>query len=292
MKFSVRQKKASSFKAPLFAALLGLLVGFGAQPGLADNESLDKGMAAYRAGNYSEAVDNLQAALSTDFNNAKLHYFLANAYVCLKQRDAGVREYRIAFALEPEREVGKLAKQALVNMGVDNEKPKEPENKEAEKKAPSDPVLDKATASLQQQAEQAKALNRSTGDAIASDIARRSADQLDRNKQQMLQDLSYYRRGRLIQLPLPPEAMKQLESLQQVYANQKNGYQDSSAKRSDEIQKSADNLSGLLNDKASVGPKLIPAGTNLYIRNYKSDASTSGQPPTSSSPATPTKPSR
>ncbi len=290
MKFcQIAPIKILTILASAFALGLVLDPALDLVPALADNESMSQGFAEYNAGNYSEALGHLQGALSTDFNNAKRHYYLANSYIHLKQKDAGIREFRIAYALEPDKEVGKFSKQALDFLLADGDsKSKDKDSKGAEPKPPSDPVLDKVTAALQQQADQAKNAHQAGADALANDAAKRATDQLDRAKSDMLKDMSYYRRGRLIQLPLPDDALKQLDTLKHLYDAQKNAYLDEVGKHSDEVQKSADNLTGLLNDKGKAGtPKLQPVGTNLYIRNYKNEPSAAAPGPT----GTQTKPS-
>jgi hypothetical protein len=84
-----------------------------------DSSFLKQGIEEYQAGKYEDAAGHLGAALSTDFNDARLHYYLGNAYLHMKQRDGAIREFRIAFALEPEAQVGRYAKQALTMLGVD-----------------------------------------------------------------------------------------------------------------------------------------------------------------------------
>ena len=44
---------------------------------------------------------------------------MGSCYMKLRQNDAAVREFRIAYALEPSGTPGKYAKQALDSMGVD-----------------------------------------------------------------------------------------------------------------------------------------------------------------------------
>jgi len=264
--------RASYARALVLSLAVVLSAGSTCGAVLAENDNMRLGVAEFNSGAYSDALGHLQAALATDFQNAKLHYYLASTFIHLNSKEAGIREYRIAYALDPDKEVGKLSKQALVLLGADESKPKETA-KPQDKKPPSDPVLDKLTATLQQQAEQARSLDRNNGE-IAGEIGRRNNDMLGRAKSDMLKDLSYYRRGRLIQLPLPDDAIKQLDSLKRMYDAQKNAYMDGTARHSDEIQKSADNLSGLLNSKGKPGsPKLVPEGTNLYIRNYKNESS-------------------
>jgi hypothetical protein len=80
---------------------------------------LKQGMAEYNAGDYANASGHLGAALNTEFNNPVLHYYLASCYVHLNQKEAAVREFRIAFALQPDGDAGKLSKLALKYYGVD-----------------------------------------------------------------------------------------------------------------------------------------------------------------------------
>jgi hypothetical protein len=80
---------------------------------------LKQGIDEFRTGKYQDAAGHLGAALSTDFNDPVLHYYLGSTYVRLNQRDGAVREFRIAFALNPDSEAGRLSKQALSMLGVD-----------------------------------------------------------------------------------------------------------------------------------------------------------------------------
>jgi tetratricopeptide (TPR) repeat protein len=262
---------------PLLACLVVGTAGLGTQllaPALAD-EKMNEGIGEFQAGKYEDALSLFQASLTNDFNNPKLHYYLASTYVHLNKRDAGIREYRIAYALDPDKEVGKLSKKALEMLGVEGEsKPAEPTEAKGEKKAPSDPALDRVTAQLQKQAEEARLAGKSSTDSLVSELEKRNQQNLDRTKKDMQADNSRWsRRGRLMQLPLPDDALKQLDSLKAMYENQKSTTQDQSNRHSDEMQKSAENLQGLLTEKGKAGsPKLIPQGTNLYIRNYQAEA--------------------
>lgn len=100
---------------------LGLLIGVSAcLPAHCENQFLTQGIQEYRAGNYQDAAGHLGAALTTDFNNAVLHYYLGSCYTKLNQKASAVREYRIAYALSPEEEVGKLSRQALAILGAES----------------------------------------------------------------------------------------------------------------------------------------------------------------------------
>ncbi|MBZ0189924.1 MAG: tetratricopeptide repeat protein, partial [Candidatus Obscuribacterales bacterium] len=82
----------------------------------AEKDYLKSGIKAYNKGDYQEAIGQLGLARANEFNNAKLHYYLANAYVQTGKNSDAVREFRIAFALDPESDVGKFSKQALQYM--------------------------------------------------------------------------------------------------------------------------------------------------------------------------------
>lgn len=86
-----------------------------------ESDDMRLGEADYRNHDYNEAVGHLGAALPTEFNNANLHYHLANCMVHLHQKEAAIREYRIAYALQPTGKVGRYSKQCLHLFGIDAE---------------------------------------------------------------------------------------------------------------------------------------------------------------------------
>src|SRR5271156_1136145 len=111
--------------------LIALAVSATSAPfALADNPYLLQGIKEYYAGDYLNAAGHFGEAESADFNDPKLHYYLANTYVHMNQRDAAVREYRIAYALEPTGEVGTLSKNALILCGAEKESAPEKNSKD------------------------------------------------------------------------------------------------------------------------------------------------------------------
>ncbi len=76
------------------------------------------GISEYKAGDFANASGHLGAALSTDYNNPTLHYYLANSYIKLGQKDGAIREFRIAYALQPKGEIAQYSKQALSQLGA------------------------------------------------------------------------------------------------------------------------------------------------------------------------------
>lgn len=100
-----------------YVVLAGLLVAT-VLPTLADENFLQQGINDFNAGSFDQAVGHLGEALATGFNNPTLHYYLACSYIRLKRRDDAIREYRIAYALQPSGELGRFSMSALRNLGV------------------------------------------------------------------------------------------------------------------------------------------------------------------------------
>jgi hypothetical protein len=312
----------------VLAALAVSFLAFGA-PALA-SEDMKLGVAEYNAGDYKSAAGHLGLALPTDFNNAVLHYYLANTYVHLNIRDGAVREFRIAYALEPDKEVGRLSKLALKYMGISTDdkssdeaasakggtgkldngkldsgkldsgkspngnggaKSGESRGKEAGGKGESTqksdgvtgmyPRADKSAELMRQKSEQEKAFRQKLSSELAGETARRGEQVFDRTRSDINDSLTYWRRGRQITLPMPQDSIQQLEQLRRFYEGQKSAHIEEGAHQAMEIQKTADNLDALLHEKNSkTTPKLVPEGTNLYVRTYsKADSPEKGKAP-------------
>lgn len=82
---------------------------------------LTKAIDEYRHRQYADAANDLGAALPDEFNNPLLHYYYANCMVHLKHKESAIREYRIAYALQPIGTVGDYCKQCLDRFGIDAE---------------------------------------------------------------------------------------------------------------------------------------------------------------------------
>lgn len=250
----------SLFRLIAAAMLPGLVYA----PAQAENPLLTQGIQDYKSGDFEAAAGHLGSALSAEFSNPVLHYYLGNTYVRLNRKESAIKEFRIAYALDPEKQVGKLAKQALSYLGAETEAPTSkaapPEPKAPE--PPKDPLLEHAKNSLKEQAETAKNLVRSRSEQAALESQKRNLQALEKAQKELLDSMKT--KGAA---PDP----KQLEALKQLLDSQKAPNVDRFNPRAQEIDRSASNLSELLEGKNSkTGPKLSPIGTNLYIRNYQS----------------------
>ncbi len=260
---------------PITVFLLSLAIG-STFPAFAAT-SMQDGIAAYKAGEYKTAIGHLGSALSTEFNNPVLHYYLANCYVHLNETESAIREFRIAYAISPDNEVGRYSKEALGYLGApvegkkapplpekDRGRPKQPETK-------SDPIMDQVLNRLRQQTNDSRSYEIQADRLISRTEEQRAQEILDRTKDDIMRDnYRYSRRGRAIQLPMPSDSQRMLESMKNQFDRQKQARQRTNAQKIEELQRSADNLEQLLNDRrSSGGVKLVPTGTNLYIRNYE-----------------------
>lgn len=239
---------------------------------LALSPAFKEGIEAYNQGDYKTANGKLGEALSQDFNNANLHYYMANTFVHLNQREAAVREFRIAYALEPEKEVGKLSKMALKYMGVEMNEGAEA-NKSKAPVLPAPPKVDanlqKAMSGLRSQVDKEREFNDRTASEAAGMASKNGADFYGKQRKDLMDALRSLPRGRMSSLP--QETLKQLESMRSQYESMGSRHLENAASRNRELQRTADNLQSLMNDKHK-GTKLSPTGTNLYIRNYQNEA--------------------
>ncbi len=260
----------------------------------AESPLLKQGIEDYNAGDYANAVGHLGQSLSQEFGNPVMHYYMGNAYVHLRERDAAIREFRIAFALDPKSRVGELAKKALSYMKVDDETSSKPKLPEKSKIAlppppPVDRTMDRTVSTVFDQAEKIKNQHTREGQARSNDIGRYGHTAYQKTKSEIDDNLTYYRRGRAYKLPMPNDASSLLERLQKMYGDQQATSINEGLKRAEDIQHSAENLNSLLHDqKHGNGPKLLPAGTNLYVRNYQAPAKAE-QKPVATPQATPPK---
>lgn len=273
--FCLKGKGALSIVAAAATCLL--------QPAFADQDFMKLGISEYKAGDFANASGHLGAALSTDYNNPTLHYYLANSYVKLGQKDGAIREFRIAYALQPKGEIAQYSKQALIKLGaaVAGADSKVTESKPVEVKASQRPVssvsdsssLDRAMSALKEQSDREALLRSSSGQSMADSISKHGSDLVKQTHDNLINDIPqrYSRRyGTPYSTSLSPDAQGKLDSMKKFYDAEKSKALESSEQSAKEIQKSSENLQNLLNDKPkSGGSQLVPTGTNLYIRNYK-----------------------
>ncbi|MFA6209070.1 MAG: hypothetical protein WCT03_06275 [Candidatus Obscuribacterales bacterium] len=247
----------------------------------AENAAMTEGIEAFKEGDFKLAESRLGCAQAAEFSNPVYHYYLANTYIKLNKKELAIQEYRISFALAPEKEVGKLSKQALISLGLESEEKKAAKaDLPKVKEQPKDLVLEHAKSSLQQQAENAKNFTRSKGERDAMEAARVQSEAIAKAQKELEDNIAKGKGNK--------ESLKQLQQLKQYYDSQRTSIERGNS-RAQEIQKSADNLQTLLDEKKPIGTrKLSPVGTNLYVRNYADAYSRPAATPTTSTSASST----
>jgi hypothetical protein len=293
----MKKRNLSTKAIGSLAALCAL--SFFQPPALAENNFLKLGMAEFNSGNYSDASGHFGAALSTDFNSSVLHYYLGNCYVHMKQKEAAIREFRIAYALDPDKDVGKYAKQALAGLNADSPGPTGTStanpSADAIAKAAVDKLLDLKSkpGGLTPGGQTAgippgglppsgvtPGVDPSKGGLPGTTIVQKGID--------------VGRGGRLFEpttttttTTTGTDTASKLEALRRMYEGSR--YVPTS-KVTSEIQKTAENLRELMSQQAKPGSlHLVPAGTNLYIRNYQLAPSMVTQPTATTPAASPSK---
>ncbi len=217
---------------------------------LAANKYLLQGIQDYRDGDFNAAAGNLGAAMPTDFNSPTLHYYMGNCCVHLKQMETAVREFRIAYALDPVGQVGRFAKQALDYLDVEAQGQGLTKRAAPSVEPRMDPAMEKALATLDRQSGSSSYNSKYR-------VTPQPASQMPWWMQQ--------KKGN----DVPPELSRYLDGLRQQYETNQPGANFKSSRPPTEMQKSADNLKNLLQEKPKDGKQhLSPFGTNLYTRNY------------------------
>jgi tetratricopeptide (TPR) repeat protein len=234
---------------------------------------MKEGIIAYKSGQYKSAVTSLMGALNTEFNNATLHYYLGNSFVHLKQNESAIREFRIAYALAPDQEVGKFSKEALTNLGIDVSAGAAPAPYVPPKPVHRpDPIIAEALESLRKQSLEAQRYENQAADFLNRDSEQRHQRELERQRNEMVQNNGYWRRGRFIPNDkLSNDSQQKLDGLKSNFDNQINTRKNSNAYKVNELRRTEENLERLINEKnpSRSGVKIKPAGTNLYTRNYE-----------------------
>jgi hypothetical protein len=121
-------KKISSLLA-LFLSFIFLSPSYGEN----SCEMVQTAMQEYKAGEYTDSAGHFFAALSSEFNNPSIHYYMASCYAHMNERASAVQEFRITYALDPTGELGKRANAALKSYGVTPDGLEEAESKQQDK---------------------------------------------------------------------------------------------------------------------------------------------------------------
>jgi tetratricopeptide (TPR) repeat protein len=248
---------------------------------------LKQAITEYRTGDYTSSAGHFYAVLTTEFNNPQIHYYMASCYAHMKDTESAVREFRIAYALAPQTQVGYFASKALKIYGVNRTegaplKTLMEDSLRANPKAAPDPscaaapapppivgppsVSDQSISLIKSQLEKEKSSKLEQSHRMADQIANQRDDRMDKLVTAAGGNLSAdpKQRERDI-LSLPDDVKSLLNKLKQEYDGRTNSQLGLGKQQSEMLEQSAANLQDLIERHHSVDA----AGSNLYVRNYK-----------------------
>lgn len=247
------------------AALVLFLLLWASLPARAG--ALEDGVEAYYQRRFNAAAMHFENALEASPNNWKAHFYLARSLEQLKDYEGAKAEFMVVFKLNPFSKEGRLAKQALMDLSA---------TVAARKHHVDDPAhFKQAARQINAQTSDSKNRYRLHADRRAREnlnLAYSRIYSVDQSARNERRSNSWYRRNfyynnvdevsnrQYIRTSyLRTDAMRSA-ALTRLEA----------AKKSEEVQKSANNLKLLLADGSMRpgGARLRALGTNLYVRNY------------------------
>jgi tetratricopeptide (TPR) repeat protein len=230
---------------------------------------MKEAVADYRAGHFADASGNFYATLTKEFNNPMVHYYMASCYVHLEDAESAVREFRIAYALAPNTDIGYYSKTALkyfvFNADGTVVGAAKKEKKDSSAAATASTGLPSSTADVIQSQTQREKVSRLTQSAKLADEINKQGDE---TVSKAVGGLSSDPREREQQmLRLPDDVKSMLSNLRSEYDAKKKRQLDAGKLQADKLDESASNLQSLIDQHQS-----LQADSNLYVRRYKQDA--------------------
>ena len=242
------------------------------------SQSLNLIQQDYNKGNYGGALADSEKLSPADANNALIHYLRANSWAKLGHGIEAQQEYQLVLKLSTDSRLKGYCQAALdTYKRVDGQKslpfiqatnPLPP--------PPGTPLIEQQADSLSLAAlGQADSAQKAYTSAVqTADSMRKSADQ---QAQSMASARTYDRYGN----SYPRYTQEQIDiTKQQAYdsaadylwraKHQSESLTELATKKAYELQSSAASLESQLQSAPGAGVRLLPEGTNLFVRNYAS----------------------
>jgi len=265
----------------------------------------DDGIKEYAAGNFKQAVLLLNRAVGAEPANAMAHYYLANALVHMDEHEEAIVEYRMCLALDPNGAVSDYCKQALTS--YHRNLPTTAEAKEmrdtvsgASRKnsfadAPAQMAYrapaaaspaDRSLNIIRKQVQTEKKKDERLAETDASDAlttAQRQVESIRANAENRIRRLyaeprTLRQQSPFAQMDLDATAQKirdQAKEEEEMVLRQARAKADRCRQvgelRRTALDQVADDLENQLSDDGKYsGVRMVPEGTNLYVRSYAS----------------------
>jgi tetratricopeptide (TPR) repeat protein len=183
-----------------------------------------EGISAYNKADYKSAVISFTSALNTEFNNAVVHYYLGNCFIKLNQPESAIREFRIAYAIAPDAEVGQYSKEALKVFGIDSDASGSPADdpsnagSKAKNAQKTNPALEQAINSLRKQTFFAKDNQAKVNEISSRDAEKRNLERLQRARAEAERaNIRNVAKERVEKVPMSSESKKILDDLKKQF---------------------------------------------------------------------------
>jgi hypothetical protein len=257
-----------------FVVSLMILLGLSGSAAQAANTNMfEPGLQSYANGQYQSAFDQFHQLAQTDIKNAEAHYLLAITMVRVNNPQDARKEYQRTISLDPRGVYGQQAQLGLSALGG-----------KTQGASSTAAVLDAVTA-IRQQAQVATQIKDGDAQANVNDIHETTSGQVSRiakRRNDVASDMAsatiVLRDGDVC----PAYSPAQIQSVEDHYNDRIVGVQDAGDEQAAQamangvqtvaaLRDSVNNLYGQLASSNSKGVKLIPQGTNLYVRNYSSN---------------------
>jgi tetratricopeptide (TPR) repeat protein len=286
-------------------ALLVAAVGALLAPPATSAAVYDDGVKEYEAGNYKKAVQLLNRAVGAEPARAMAHYYLANALVHIDEHEEAIVEYRMCLALDPSGAVSDYCKRALKS--YHRKDPTAAEAKElrdtasgASQKAASPPggakvayrapsaasPADRSLTLIRKQVQTEKKKDETLAETDAADAlttAQRQVEQIRANAETRIQRLyaaprTLRQQSPFAQIDLDAAAQKIREEAkeEEEFVLRQGRQKADRCRQVGEMRRTAldqvaDDLENQLSDDGKYsGVRMVPEGTNLYVRSYAS----------------------
>ncbi len=261
-----------------FVISAALLCAFAARPAMASDVS--EGLKHYNHGNFEAARQAFQKALVTNKEDPRLHYCLANSLMRLRKVEDALREYHLCIHYGPgtiiaeqsETAIGAYEQHALP---FDREKAEQARREAALRKEEEE--RQQASERIHRQAELHAGLRQNDAAGQRNSIlnsASADAKRIRDEGEEAAANSSVWRRRYRIWSQQNADAIRKQakedsDALLKRAQQQAENYDRDARERANRMSEAESNLNSQMQHPISGKIRLVPSGTNLYIRNYQ-----------------------
>jgi len=270
--------------------------------------AIDPGMLMYKAGHLEQAKQYYEAEIVAAPKNANAHYMLANILLGLKRSDDARKEYKFAEVLDPYGSTGQCSRLALTRLGgkpaaissmfqpdskdnLNQSSMSLPNKTDSRQKMNNTVRIISAEVNDEEQKKQAECDAKvkriyEESDAKVQQIEEEMQERIDANGCPVHGSHASYNPEPLNEM-VRQECNERIDKIRSQACHQADEVMAAYKEKAIALEDSAVALDkSYINNQQTGSPSLMPAGTNMYVRNYQTADSPSGSPvPVMAAPA-------